>query len=148
MVTKAQPEGQRSRAFNPVATAVANKVSFVARGFAGEQEHLAGLIKQAMAHKGFSLVDIMQPCVSFNKVNTWAWYKERCRPLPADHDPSDWHQALKQSDKFGDVIPIGVIYQNEEREPFSKHFDILDQGPLYSQKTDYGKLQEVIQKYA
>ena len=148
MVTKAQPEGQRSRAFNPVATAVANKVSFVARGFAGDQEHLAGLIAQALAHKGFSLVDIMQPCVSFNKVNTWAWYKERCQPLPDDHDPTDWHAALKQSDKFGDVIPIGVIYRNDERQPFSEHFGILDKGPLFSQATDYDKLKEVMLKYA
>ncbi len=148
MITKAQPAGQRSRAFNPVATAVANKVSFVARGFAGDQGQLADLIKQAIAHKGFSLVDIMQPCVSFNKVNTWAWYKERCQPLPEDHDPTDWYQALKQSDKFGDVIPIGVIYRNEERKPFSDHFDILDKGPLFGQSTDHEKLKEVMLKYA
>jgi len=148
MVTKAQPEGQRSRAFNPVATAVANKVSFVARGFAGAQEQLVELIKQAIAHKGFSLVDIMQPCVSFNKVNTWAWYKERCRPLPADHDPSDWHAALRQADKFGDTIPTGVIYKNEERKPFSDHFEILARGPLFKQGTDYGALKEIMGKYA
>jgi 2-oxoglutarate ferredoxin oxidoreductase subunit beta len=148
MVTKAQPDGQRSRALNPVATAVANKVSFVARGFAGDKEQLADLIKQAMAHKGFSLIDIMQPCVSFNKVNTWSWYQERCRPLPAEHDPTDWHQALKQSDKFGEVIPTGVIYRNEERKPFSEHFDILVKGPLYGQGTDYDALKQVMLKYA
>jgi 2-oxoglutarate ferredoxin oxidoreductase subunit beta len=148
MHTKAQPWGAPSRPFNPVATAVANKVPFVARGFAGKPDQLAGLIAQAIAHPGLSLVDILQVCVSFNHVNTWAWYNQRVQELPEDHDPTDWHAALKQSDRFGDEIPLGVIYRNEEREPFRDHLPVLEGGPLATQDTDYDQLRQVMQKYA
>ena len=147
MKTKAQPTGVASRAFNPVATAVANKIGFVARGFSGMKDHLADLIVQAMAHPGLSLVDILQPCVSFNKVNTFGWYKERVKELGEDHDPSDWHAALKQSDKFGDVIPIGVIWKTE-RPTFDSHYPVLEQGALCNQPVDTAKLKEVLGAYA
>ncbi len=148
MKTKAQPAGVHSLAFNPVATAVANKAGFVARGFAGDPDQLAGLIAQAIAHSGFSLVDILQPCVSFNKVNTWEWYRQRCKPLGDRHDPRDWHAALRQADRFGDVIPTGVLYVNEERTPFSNYFPVLKEGPLATQDTDYEALKEVLAGFA
>ncbi len=82
LVTKVQPQGVPSAPFNPIAVAVAMQAGFVARGFSGMTDHLTRLIQQAITHKGFSLVDILQPCVSFNKVNTFAWYKKRCYELP------------------------------------------------------------------
>ncbi|MFW6325083.1 MAG: 2-oxoacid:ferredoxin oxidoreductase subunit beta, partial [Desulfovibrionales bacterium] len=85
--SKSQPFGPPSRSFNPMAVAVAMEASFVARGFSGETDHLVDLIQQAVRHRGFSLVDIFQPCVSFNKVNTHKWYKEHCYKLD-DHDPT------------------------------------------------------------
>lgn len=148
MTTKAQPGGVHSRAFNPVATAVANKAGFVARGFAGHTSQLTGLIIAAMSHRGFSLVDILQPCVSFNKLNTWQWYEDRVRPLGPDHDPTDWHAALKQSDRFGDEIPTGVLYLNETREQFSDFFPALKQGPLAMQDTNYQALSGILAGYA
>lgn len=111
-MTKTQPEGAPSEAFNPVAVAVAMKAGFVARAFTGEPEHLTEMIVQAVSHPGFSLVDIFQPCVSFNKVNTFGWYKERCRMLE-DHDPTDWAAALARADEFGERIPLGVLYRND-----------------------------------
>ena len=84
-ITKAQPEGVHAEPFNPVETAVALKANFVARGFSGMPAHLAGLIRQALAAPGFALIDVLQPCVSFNKVNTFAWYRQRVRELPADY---------------------------------------------------------------
>ena len=116
-VTKAQPSGARSQAFNPVSTAVAMKANFVARAFSGEPDHLVSVIREAMDHPGFSLVDILQPCVSFNKINTFAWYKERVYFLE-DHDPTDWIAAMAVSDEFGDRIPLGVLYRND-RPPFA-----------------------------
>ncbi len=99
MHTKAQPTGVHQYPFNPVAVAVSMHVGFVARGFAGEVEHLAGLIGQALDHKGLALVDILQPCVSFNKLNTYKWYKDRVYHLDeeAGHDPGDWEAATKLS---------------------------------------------------
>jgi len=72
-----------SSSFNPVSVAVAMKAGFVARAFSGMADHLALLIQQAIAHRGFSLIDILQPCVSFNRVNTFTWYKNRSKkPIP------------------------------------------------------------------
>ena len=100
-VTKAQPEGVHAEPFNPVETAVALKANFVARGFSGMPEHLAGLIRQALAAPGFALIDVLQPCVSFNKVNTFAWYRQRVRELPAGYDPTDWAAALADGGALG-----------------------------------------------
>lgn len=120
--TKAQPDGVEAEPFNPVAVAVTMKAGFVARGFSGMIEHLSDLICQAIRHKGFSLVDILQPCVSFNKINTFAWYKKRFSPLPPDYDPLDFDKALKTAFLWGDSIPMGVLYKND-RPAFGSHFE-------------------------
>jgi len=87
MKTKNQPFGVVSEQMSPLALAISLNCSFVARGFSGDMDHLRGLIKDAYNHKGFSMVDILQPCVTFNKVNTFEWYKERVYHIKDDHDP-------------------------------------------------------------
>ncbi|MDO8636267.1 MAG: 2-oxoacid:ferredoxin oxidoreductase subunit beta, partial [Dehalococcoidia bacterium] len=134
-ITKVQPSGVASAAFNPVAVAVAMHAGFVARAFTGLADHLSDIIQQAIAHPGFSLIDVLQPCVSFNKVNTFAWYKARCYSLPKDYDPTDWNAAIKTADQWGDRIPVGIIYRNE-RPPFEEHFPVLSQGPLVGRDVD------------
>jgi len=146
-VTKVQPQGVPSVSFNPIAVAVAMQAGFVARGFSGMTDHLARLIQQAITHKGFSLVDILQPCVSFNKVNTFTWYKNRCYELPGDYDPSHWERAMKTAIQWGERIPVGVIYQNE-RPTFEDHLSVLKQGPLVGRGLDGEKLQEVMESLA
>lgn len=132
-VTKAQPHGVFAAPFNPVAVAVTLHAGFVARGFAGLEDHLADLIRQAIAHPGFALVDILQPCVSFNKVNTFAWYKKRSYLLPDSYDPTDWQQAMLTAQEWGERIPLGVIYKNA-RPPFESHFPPLQrEEPLVAQ---------------
>jgi 2-oxoglutarate ferredoxin oxidoreductase subunit beta len=145
--TKAQPRGVNLRPFNPLAVAVALEAGFVARSFVGTEEHLQDTIVQAIDYKGFSLVDILQPCVSFNHVNTFKWYHDRCKPLSADYEPGDWSRAIQTSMKWGDEIPIGVVYRNK-RAPFDKSFSILEQGPLVGQDVNRGKLKNVLEKYA
>jgi len=147
LVTKAQPQGVPSTPFNPIAVAVALQAGFVGRGFSGMTDHLTRLIEQAITHKGFSLVDILQPCVSFNKVNTFAWYKKRCYELPQDHDPMLWETAMKTALEWGERIPVGVIYRNE-RPTFEEHFPVLKQGPLIGQGVDRDRLQKVMEDYA
>jgi 2-oxoglutarate ferredoxin oxidoreductase subunit beta len=110
-VTKNNPLGVMDQPFNPLAVAVAMRASFVARTFSGLREHAVATILAAMRHKGFSLVDMHSPCISFNKVNTFAWYKSRCRET--SHDPGDWAAAMGVAATFGDEIPIGVIYREE-----------------------------------
>jgi len=146
-VTKAQPGGVASTPFNPVAVAVAMHAGFVARAFAGLPDHLSDLIQQAIAHRGFSLIDVLQPCVSFNKVNTFAWYKKRCYQLPSDYNPADWGAAIKAADQWGEQIPLGVIYRND-RPPFEEHFPVLNQGPLVGRDVDRMILKEIMEGYA
>ena len=146
-VSKAQPSGSRLIAFNPVGAAVGLGASFVARGFAGEIDHLAGLIAQAIAHPGFALVDILQPCVSFNHVNTFKWYKERVKFLPQDYDPTDWPTALTTAYQWGDEIALGLIYRNQ-REPFENAVPACQNGPLAKQPLDKARLKEFMANYA
>ena len=104
------PQGNQNIPLNPVALAVTMGAPFVARGFAGERDHLKELIKEAILFKGTALVDILQPCVTFNKINTYQWFKERVFKL--ERPLTDRHEALKMADLWGEKIPIGVIYRN------------------------------------
>ncbi len=139
MKTKAQPGGVALERFNPVAVAVAMKAGFVARSFTGAVGHLAEMIRLGVAHRGFALIDVLQPCVSFNRVNSFAWYKKRCVELPAEYDPSDWTVAMRTAMEWGDRIPIGVIYRNE-RAPFESLVPALARGPLAGRSVDRAAL--------
>jgi len=121
-VTKNVPFGVISERFNPLALAVALDCGFAARGFAGDTEHLKDLMMEAMNHKGFALIDILQPCVTFNKINTYEWYQKRVYRLEREYDPENRIAAFGRALEWGDRIPIGVIYRNsrmtyEERLP-------------------------------
>jgi 2-oxoglutarate ferredoxin oxidoreductase subunit beta len=146
-VTKAQPHGPTAEPFNPIAVAVAMGASFVARGFSGEVDHLADLIKQALAWRGFALVDILQPCVSFNKVNTFAWFKKRCYELPGDYDATDFDAATAAAYEWGERIPLGVIYRRE-KDSYEERFPAVAAGPLAGQEVDRAALAKVLRKYA
>jgi len=113
-VTRVQPDGVVLEAFHPLEFAVALNAGFVARGFAGETDHLAGLIVEGVNHKGFSLIDVLQPCVTFNKKNTSAWYSERVYKLDGEssYNPEDKAQAYLKAAEWGDKIPIGILYRN------------------------------------
>ena len=115
VVTKTTPLGTISPPLNPILLGVASDCSFVARGFAGEIEHLIGLIKDAIRHKGFAFIDILQPCVTFNRVNTFKWYSDRVYSIDDDpeYDSSDRMAAFNKSQQWGDRIPIGVIYRQK-----------------------------------
>src|SRR5439155_17545141 len=85
-VSTTSPEGSIEVMANPMAIAMAGGATFVGRGFAGDPKHLTELIKKAINHKGYALVDVLQPCVTYNKINTYDWYKERV--YKADEDES------------------------------------------------------------
>lgn len=127
--TKAQPHGVYLEQFNPVLTAVAMKAGFVARSFTGLEGHLSNILQKAIKYKGLSLIDILQPCVSFNKINNFAWYKKRCYDLAGDYDPGNWDKAMKKAEEWGDKIPVGIIYKNK-RPAYGKHIGFLKKGSL------------------
>jgi len=145
-VTKAQPEGVHAEPFHPLAVAVAMHAGFVARSFSALVDFTADLIAQAIKHRGFSLVDILQPCVSFNKVNNFAWYKKRCYELPQDYDPTNMEIAFKKALEWGDKIPIGVIYKNN-RPAFEDHFEVIKKEKLIAQPVDYAVINKIMDGY-
>ncbi|HIJ59303.1 MAG TPA: 2-oxoacid ferredoxin oxidoreductase, partial [Nitrospirae bacterium] len=102
MQTKNLPYGVLSNQLNPLSLAIALNCTFVARGFAGDQEQLKYLIKEAMNHKGFALVDILQPCVSFNKINTYDWYRQRVYHLDHTYNCESRADAFAKSLEWGD----------------------------------------------
>ncbi len=124
--TKTTPFGSVDEPVNPLALALAAGATYVARGFSGDVPHLTQLIKSALVHRGFALVDVLSPCVTFNKVNTYDWFRARVYKLEeSNHDPSDHVQAYKKAlewptlDPYG-KIPIGLFYRTEERPTYEE----------------------------
>lgn len=116
-VTTLQIDGVYVDPFNPIAIAVALDASFVARTFSGYFDLTVEIFKQAIKHRGYALIDVFQPCVSFNKVNTYEWYRENTYILPSNYDPTDRAQAFKiatETKKFA----LGVIYKNPNKPVF------------------------------
>ncbi len=112
--TKSTPFGSISAMLNPVAHALVSGGSFVARGYSGDMMHLTGLIVEAIKHRGFAFLDVLQPCVTFNYLNTYNWYKERVYKLEEEgHDYTDRQKALEKSFEWKDQIPIGIFYKEE-----------------------------------
>ena len=144
MVTPLQLHGVISESFNPLAVALSLGAGFVARGFSGNMEHLSRLIQEGISHKGFSLIDIMQPCVSFNRINTYDWYKKRVYDLfEENYVPDNFEKAMNLARQLDEKIPIGIIYK-EEKPTFTDRIKVLNQGPLISQKYDSGRLQALM----
>jgi 2-oxoglutarate ferredoxin oxidoreductase subunit beta len=140
--TPVQFHGVTSEPLNPVALAIALNASFVARGFSGDAAGTRDLLMEAIRHKGFALVDILQPCVTFNKLNTFAWYKTHSSPLPGTHDPTDREAAFARA-LATDPIPLGILFREEGRPTFEENLGIYqsDPRPLFERRTDLARLR-------
>ncbi|MBI2980470.1 MAG: 2-oxoacid:ferredoxin oxidoreductase subunit beta [Chloroflexi bacterium] len=146
-VTKTTPYGA-SPPINPIALAIATGAGFVSRSFAGDTEHLSRMMKAGITHRGFALIDILQPCVSFNHKNTFSWYRERVYKLEeqAGYDPSNKLAALEKAFEWGDRIPIGIFYQ-QTLPTFEEQIPALRQGPLVKQPIDPKQIQPLIDEF-
>lgn len=145
-VSGTTPMGSFSPPLNPLLLAISMDCTFVARGFSGEPEHLAGLILEGLQHRGFSFIDILQNCVSFNRVNTYQWYKSRVYDIKDDpsYDPRDMGMAFRKAQEWGEKIPIGIIYRNDrpsldEKQPAIRNL------PLVKQEIDRASLEGIIE---
>jgi len=137
MKTKTTPYGVIETPFNPIANAIINGATYVARGFAADIPHLRGLIAGAIRHKGFALVDIFQPCVTFNKLNTYEWFRQRVYKLEGTgYKPVDKEAAIKKAleDSESDYkkVPIGLFYK-EERPTYEGQVPQIKGRPLVKQ---------------
>ncbi len=148
MVTGTTPQGVASEAFNPLAAAITLNGGFVARSFAGDQEHLTRTIKAAVQHKGFALIDILQPCVTFNRINTYQYYRQRVYDLDQEvgYDRTDRDGAWRKSWEWGERIPIGILYQVQRPTLADQHREVL-RTPLVRQERDWRFVQSVLATY-
>ncbi|OKY77475.1 MAG: 2-oxoacid:acceptor oxidoreductase, beta subunit [Candidatus Methanohalarchaeum thermophilum] len=111
---KSTPKGNIEPPLNPIEFMIASKASFVARGFAGDRKHLKNLIHKSIKHKGFSIINILQPTVAFQ--NTWKYFRERVYKLQeTKHDPKNKIQAIKKSKENEQKIPIGIFYKKQRK---------------------------------
>lgn len=146
--TKSTPAGNIESPLNPLALAITAGATYVARGFSGEQKHLAEIIAGGIAHKGFALIDVFSPCVTYNNINTYPWFKERVYKLEdKGWDPTaDYYKSLQKSFEWGDTIPLGVIYKHEmdtfeDLEMALKNGALVKQ-PLGADKKAFAKMVE------
>ncbi len=131
--TKSTPRGNVERPIQPLALALATGATYVARAFSGVPKQLSQLIAGAIRHRGFSLIDVFSPCVTFNMLNTYAWFKERVYELAEEgHDTSDLMAAMGKALEFGSRIPLGILYQIE-RPIYDDSEPVLQEGPLVDQ---------------
>ncbi len=112
--TKSTPAGVLEEAVNPIAIALAGGATFVSRGFAGDIPGLTKLVVEGFNHKGFAFIDVFQPCVTFNHVNTYQWYREHIYELGSDHDISSRARAYEKALEWGPKVPIGIFYKEEK----------------------------------
>jgi 2-oxoglutarate ferredoxin oxidoreductase subunit beta len=143
--TPVQVYGVAAEPFNPIALAVAMDVGFVARALSGDIQGTKEILKRAILHRGLSIVDIFQPCVSFNKVNTMRWFRENTYALPQDYDPGDraaaFAKALEEM-----PFPLGVIYESDARKSFEETLPVYrgERSPLRGRGHDLEKLRDVM----
>ncbi len=130
MVTKIQTHGVILKQIKGPAFAIAEDVSFVARATVAMQDHLVEMMIEAIKAPGFALLDILTPCVSFNKKNTYQWYRDRAKLLPENYDPTDRDAALREALKWDDEIPVGVLYRGTRPSFEASHEVIKNSKPL------------------
>ncbi len=119
-----QVDGVMVEMLRPLALAISLDCSFVARSFSGDPDHLKAVMKEAVSHRGYALVDILQPCVSFNKVNTNKWYKDHVYYLEEEYDPTDRMAAFAKSLEWEEGIPLGVLYRRDKPTYMDKREDL------------------------
>lgn len=142
--SKSTPSGIIEVPINPLSFAITSGATYVAQGFAGDAALTVSLIKSAIQHKGFSLVNILQPCVTFNKVNTYQYYLQHIYKLPAGYKSGDFQTAIDKSLEMNqEKLPLGIIYQTI-RPTFEEQLPQLAKETLLTRKrfTDFDVLMK------
>jgi 2-oxoglutarate ferredoxin oxidoreductase subunit beta len=143
MKTKSTPFGSVEQPLNPLALAIVSGATYVARGFSGDTRGLAELMYRGIEHNGFAFVDVFSPCITFNKDNTFAFFKQRVKKLEeTEHDPTNVQAALEQAMVWGDEIPVGLFYEDTSRPALEDLEPVLHEGvPLARQELGVPKEQ-------
>ncbi|MBI2617253.1 2-oxoacid ferredoxin oxidoreductase [Candidatus Gottesmanbacteria bacterium] len=129
--TKSTPFGVIEDPVNPLAIAIASGATFVARGFAGDIPNLTKIFAEGLRHRGFAFIDVFQPCVTFNHVNTYQWYRDHIYQLPDSYVPNDRGYAFQKSLEWTDKIPVGIFFR-EDKPTYVDQTPQLSKSPLIS----------------
>jgi len=129
MKTKSTPHGNVENPINPIPLAMVGGATYVARGFSGKQKHLVDLFKGAINHRGFALVDVFSPCVTYNKDNTYQWFTPRVKALEDQkHDPTNFQAAMDKGFMWGEEIPIGLFWKRTDLPALEDLEPVLEEG--------------------
>lgn len=143
--TPVQVHGVSLEPFNPLAVAIALDAGFVARANAQDREQTKELMKRAIAHQGYALLDILQPCVTYNKLNTYQWFKEHTYYLDDSYDPHDRLAAFQKATE-ADRLALGVFYLSPNKPPFEDATGVYraDPRPLHERQVDVERLRDLM----
>jgi 2-oxoglutarate ferredoxin oxidoreductase subunit beta len=146
--TKSTPQGNPDEPFNPLVLAIASGATFVARAYSGNMPKLSELIIQANNHKGLAVIDILQPCITFNKICTHEFYQNNVYYLAKEYDPSDKQKALEKAMEFGPKkIPLGIFYK-VDRPTYESQIPQIKKKPLVETPPVRPAVTELFKKYA
>ena len=144
MKTKSTPHGSVENPINPIPMAIVGGATYVARAFSGKQKHMVEILKAAIQHRGFALVDVFSPCVTYNKDNTYQWFNPRVKILEElGHNPTDFNKAIERGYQWGDEIPIGLFWKRTDVPSLEDLEPVLHdgKGPLAFRKLGIPKEQ-------
>lgn len=144
--SKSTPSGVIEESLNPLTTLISASATYVARAYANKTKHLVELIKAAVQHPGFALIDILQPCPTFNKVNTYQWFNQRVYELGNDYQASDRNLAWQKAQEK-DKIPIGIIYQNQQSVPYHQQIGRIKEQTLIEQRANEVDINQLINEF-
>lgn len=145
--SRSTPLGAIEEPIHPPVLALAAGATFVARGYAGDPKHLTKILVAGIKHKGFSVIDVLQPCVTLNPLNTFEWYNQRVYKLEeTGYDPKDKLAAFVKSLEWGDKIPLGVLYQ-EKKPLFEDQLPQLKEKPLVERSIDNISIENLLKEF-
>lgn len=131
--SKSTPDGVFEEPIHPLTMAITAGATFVARAYASDIEHLKEILIKANNHRGFSIIDVLQPCVTFNKDYTHNFYNENVYYLDSSYNSSNKMAALEKSFEWGlKKIPLGVIYQAKDVPTYEEQIDTLKKDSLFN----------------
>ena len=148
--TPSTPHGNPEPPVNPIAYAISIGATFVARGYAGDLKHLTYLIKEGLQHKGYSFIDVLQPCVSMNPEFSYAYYNQRIYKLEDENwDYTNKEKAIEKAweDYYDDSrIPIGIFYK-ERKKTYEEHLPQLKDGPVVFDDISNVNIEDILDEF-
>ena len=145
--TKSTPTGLVEKPFNPIASALVAEASFVSRGYSTKFLELIQLIKAGISHPGFSLIDVIQLCPTFNKEENHSFFAEKIYDLATEkHDSSDKMAAIIKAQET-EKIPLGIFYQDKKSIPYHAHLSQIEKESLIKQRQNKTNIKVAMEKF-